>query len=220
MKGEKAHKDAIAMGLKYKGFGYWADPTTGETKFKTENDTLVPVEAEQESEKYQGTGVRGIPGQDGGGGGMMPGMGGGAMGGQMMGPGGRQVQPGSTVKGAPDPGKELAPFGDEITNWRPGPKGDTCVGPGSEQPAEVPRDSFVRKTNYYAWAAGPNGSNITNVKPEQMEESRSIQGIMRRLGDIDRDAQRQALSARRGSGGKSFEKKLPAIFDQLKTRQA
>ena len=43
-KGEKAHKEAIAMGLKYGGFGYWKDPQTGETKFKTVDDQLVPVE--------------------------------------------------------------------------------------------------------------------------------------------------------------------------------
>ena len=50
VKGEKAHKQAIAMGLKYKGFGYWLDPGTGQVAYKTENDTLVPVEPEQESE--------------------------------------------------------------------------------------------------------------------------------------------------------------------------
>ena len=32
-KGEKAHRDAVAMGLQYKGFGYWADPQTGEAKY-------------------------------------------------------------------------------------------------------------------------------------------------------------------------------------------
>ena len=30
-RGEKAFKQAIAMGLKYGGFGYWKDPQTGET---------------------------------------------------------------------------------------------------------------------------------------------------------------------------------------------
>ena len=49
-RGEKAFKQAIAMGLKYGGFGYWKDPQTGETKFKTENDTLVAVEPEVSSE--------------------------------------------------------------------------------------------------------------------------------------------------------------------------
>ena len=62
-RGEKAFKQAIAMGLKYSGFGYWKDPQTGETKFKTENDTLVPVEPDISSEKYTG----GKPGEGMGG---------------------------------------------------------------------------------------------------------------------------------------------------------
>ena len=73
-RGEKAFKQAIQMGLKYSGFGYWKDPQTGETKFKTENDTLVPVEADVESEKYtggkpgEGTGNPDFAGGPGGGG--------------------------------------------------------------------------------------------------------------------------------------------------------
>ena len=50
VKGEKAHRDAVAMGLKYKGFGYWVDPNTGKVTHKTENDTLVPVDPDVESE--------------------------------------------------------------------------------------------------------------------------------------------------------------------------
>ena len=49
-RGEKAYKQAIQMGLKYGGFGYWKDPQTNETVYKTENDTLVPVEKDIESE--------------------------------------------------------------------------------------------------------------------------------------------------------------------------
>ena len=49
VKGEKAHREAVAMGLKYKGFGYWVDPSTGETKYKTENDQLVAVDPDVES---------------------------------------------------------------------------------------------------------------------------------------------------------------------------
>ena len=46
-RGEKAYKEAIAMGLKYGGFGYWKDPRTGQTVYKTENDQLVPVKMNQ-----------------------------------------------------------------------------------------------------------------------------------------------------------------------------
>ena len=51
VKGEKAHKQAVEMGLKYKGFGYWVNPTTGQVEYKTENDQLVPVEPDVEAEK-------------------------------------------------------------------------------------------------------------------------------------------------------------------------
>ena len=86
-RGEKAFKQAISMGLKYSGFGYWKDPQTGETKFKTENDTLVPVEQDESSELYKGDGPgdkMGTP--DGGGGGMQ--------GGGMQGAGGMLQMPG------------------------------------------------------------------------------------------------------------------------------
>ena len=71
-KGEKAHREAEAMGLKYKGFGYWVDPSSGEVTHKTEGDQLVAVEPDVETEKWGGDG----PEQGG-----MPGMGG--MGGMM-----------------------------------------------------------------------------------------------------------------------------------------
>ena len=48
-RGEKAFKQAISMGLKYGGFGYWKN-AQGQTVYKTENDTLVPVEQEPEAE--------------------------------------------------------------------------------------------------------------------------------------------------------------------------
>ena len=54
VKGEQAHKQAVAMGLKYKGFGYWVDPKTGETKFRTVHDKLVPVEPDVEADKWNG----------------------------------------------------------------------------------------------------------------------------------------------------------------------
>lgn len=53
-KGEKAHREAEAMGLKYKGFGYWVDPNTGEVTHKTEGDQLVAVEPDVETEKFKG----------------------------------------------------------------------------------------------------------------------------------------------------------------------
>ena len=169
VKGEHAHKEAIAMGLKYKGFGFWADPETGETKYKTENDILTPVVPEQESELWSGgppgedgsmdIAKQGIPGQQG-----------------MMDPNGMLQMPGqeaqqelgSNVLGAPEPGKEKAPSSQD---WKPGPDGDTCVGPDAQIPGVIPKDAYVGKTNYVKWAAGPDGDNMNTVSVEDMYSS-------------------------------------------------
>ena len=54
-----AHKQAVGMGLKYRGFGYWEDPTTGDVKYKTEGEQLVKVEQPESAAK-------GTPGGDDG----------------------------------------------------------------------------------------------------------------------------------------------------------
>ena len=167
-RGEKAYKQAISMGLKYGGFGYWKDPQTNETVYKTENDTLVPVEKDEESELAA---KRDEPGAELAG----AAMGGGPAGmagmrtpdGMLMMPGGGQMQPGSGVLGAPEAGLEQVA---KERGWDPGPDGDTCVGPEAEQPAEVPGDSFVGRTNFLQWKAGPDGDNMTNVTFGKLRE--------------------------------------------------
>ena len=154
-KGEKAHREAIAMGLKYKGFGYWADPATGETKYKTQNDQLVPVDPEQESELYKGgkdgdmasPDGQGRPGMAGPGGMMSMSPMGGGMGGQNIGMAG----------GAP------AEKPQEEDGWEAGPDGDTCVGDPNNKPGVITKDVFVGKTNYMQWQAGPDGSNAVEL---------------------------------------------------------
>ena len=154
-KGEKAHREAIAMGLKYKGFGYWADPQTGETKYKTKNDQLVPVDPEQESELYKGgkdgdmasPDGQGRPGMAGPGGMMSMSPMGGTMGGQNIGMAG----------GAP------AEKPQEEDGWEAGPDGDTCVGDPNNKPGVITKDVFVGKTNYMQWQAGPDGSNAVEL---------------------------------------------------------
>ena len=167
-RGEKAFKQAIDMGLKYAGFGYWKDPQTGETKFKTENDTLVPVEPDVESEKYTG----GKPGEGGG----TPDFAGGPdqMGGGMKNaagmlqmPGGGQAMAGQGIQGAPQPGEEQVAA---ERGWEPGPDGDTCVGPDAQAPGKVPEDAYVGRTNFLKWGAGPDGDNMTTVSYAQVRE--------------------------------------------------
>jgi len=161
VKGEKAHKEAVAMGLKYKGFGYWVDPGTGETKYKTENDELVPVEGEVESEMWKdprGIGDQPMQGGQAGPMGMMqPGMGQ---------PGMPQAVPGEGLGPAPEPGEETP---HPETGWEPGPDGDTCVDT-DEPPGEVPIDSYVGRPNNLNWSAGPQGSNFTNVTFAQLKD--------------------------------------------------
>ena len=50
VKGEKLYKQAHYNGLKYKGLVTGWTPVHGQVGYKTENDTLVPVEPEEESE--------------------------------------------------------------------------------------------------------------------------------------------------------------------------
>jgi hypothetical protein len=151
-KGEKAHRDAVAMGLQYKGFGYWADPQTGEAKYKTVNDQLVPVEGDVESELYKGDGEDEGPTKSG-------------AGGQMAVPGGAAagapVAPpvGSGENIGPAMGQAQRPT--EKKGWEAGPDGDTCVD--GQPTEELPQDMFVGKTNSARWTAGPDGDNAMEL---------------------------------------------------------
>ena len=53
---EKARirKIALAMGLKYKGFGQWTDPVTGKVTHSEMDGDLVPVDKEKEDEAPSG----------------------------------------------------------------------------------------------------------------------------------------------------------------------
>ena len=162
VKGEKAHKQAIDMGLKYKGFGYWVDPSSGEVTHKTENDQLVPVELEQESEKA---------GKDG------PEMAGGAASGSFANQDGmgasfgthmNKQNPtgmGTNVLKAPEPGEETP--NPDAGRWQPGPDGDNMVK-GQKKREPVEKDTFVGKTNYYQWTAGPDGENYKTMSFSDM----------------------------------------------------
>ena len=167
-RGERAFKQAMAMGLKYGGFGYWKDPQTNETVYKTENDTLVKVEPREESElAAKGGPDDGAGRPDAMGGGMAAGGGGGMAGaaGMLQMPGGGQA--GAGILGTGEPG--AAQVGKEH-GWEPGPDGDTCVGPEAEEPGDVPVDSFVGTPNFLKWKAGPDGDNINTVSLGMVKE--------------------------------------------------
>lgn len=162
-KGEKAHREAIAMGLQYKGFGYWADPQTGEAKYKTVNDQLIPVEPDVESDLYKGK-EKEDPAASSGAAPEKMAVPGGATAGAM-----KQVVGQGISQGTPE-GMLAAP--QKQTGWQAGPDGDTCVD--GEKP-EVAKDVFVGKTNFARWTAGPDGSNAMELG--------EMRQIIERLGD-------------------------------------
>jgi hypothetical protein len=95
----------------------------------------------------------------------------------MMGAGGMLQmpgqQPGSGILGAPEPGEET-PEGGERKGWEPGPDGDTCAGPDAQDPADVPKDTYVGTTNYAKWVAGPDGDNMNTVSAEMIREQEEL----------------------------------------------
>lgn len=191
-KGEKAHRDAVAMGLQYKGFGYWADPNTGEAKYKTVNDQLVPVEPDVESDLYKGK----DPDE-------MAAMSGAAPGGGMRQPGADQAPGGPPVGTGMNvgPASDLGAKAPEKKGWDAGPDGDTCVG---GQPREdIPDDTFVGKTNNTRWTAGADGSN--GFQPLDLGKLGESRQLIER--DTDLDARRHGWPT---TQGKEFVRKLKA----------
>ena len=126
-----AHKKARAMGLKYRGFGYWANPASGKVEYKTRDGELVPTGGKLETEKGPNDAEPGAPMK--------------SVDSQLPLP---NQGNGETIGQAADPGEELA--------WQPGPDGDTAVGEDNE----IVDDVFVPKTNEDNWTAGPDGDNV------------------------------------------------------------
>lgn len=208
-KGEKAHRDAVAMGLQYKGFGYWADPQTGEAKYKTVNDNLVPVEGDVESDLYKGDEAEEGPAASRGPAGSMAVPGGAAAG--ALPPG---IGSGAGL-GGPADGMLAAP--PKNAGWEAGPDGDTCIG-GDQAPGEVPKDTFVGKTNYVNWTAGPDGSNA--MEPLELGEMRRwiSEGRFEREMGRKQSADQKIADMKRGESRSQIKNvtasKLRKIFDR------
>ena len=143
-----AHKEAVKMGLQYQGFGYWTDPRTGEVTHQTVGGELKPYSGNPAEMGVAGQNPDALQGK--------PGM-------QDM-PTGPKMAPGTGIAGAPEPGTEQHPRG---ANWNPGPNGDNCVN-DQPPPKDLAYDTFVGKTNYYKWTAGPQGSNYVNVSVKDL----------------------------------------------------
>lgn len=163
-KGEKAHKMAIAMGLKYKGFGYWQD-AQGNVTHKTEGDELVQVEPEQFSDKAEKGSDQTADMAPSGGFGNPQGVGASFDTFQNK---QTPIGTGTNIQGVADTGVAQAPNTDN-KRWEPGPDGDNFITTQDLDPRNhPPSDAFVGKTNYYAWTAGAQGTNYTNLSFQDM----------------------------------------------------
>lgn len=168
-----AQKKAEQLGLKYRGFGYWQDPNTGKTAYRTEGDELVPVDDEKQMElDDEEDGI--------------------AMG-DPLGQQDPEAQvnpaPGSNVLGAPDPGQERPPTeanpaGDVETGWDAGPDGDNMVNGQDKPEDEIPTDAYVGSNNNFSWTAGPDGSNFKNLSFDKL-----IDEALHCLNEVNRTAE-------------------------------
>ena len=145
----EAHKEALARGLKYRGFGYWAD-NSGKVVARSLGGRLQPVEKTEVDDSEGGAETaqmaKGKSYDD-------------------VAAGGAQ-QP--VAMGEVKPGEEKAPK--EEGQWKPGPDGDTDVGTKKN---EVEDDVFVDKDqDDDKWVAGADGSNFKNFKSfDKMQEA-------------------------------------------------
>lgn len=146
----EAHKKAKAMGLEYRGFGYWADKNTGKITHRSSGDELTEVGGGLETAEGP-EGPMGAPGS-------VADM---ATGANMA----------DTQLGEVLPGEEKAP--DEDTNWEPGPDGSTDVGQDKDT---IESDVYVGRNNNAGWTAGPDGSNISNWSFDQFQEAALMEG--------------------------------------------
>ena len=178
----EAHKKAIALGLEYRGFGYWADPNTGEIVKRSSGDELKDVgglEAkegpggEEEAPSSKGKSFDG-----------------------MMGSAAPEVQ-----KGEVKPGEAKAP---ESKDWKPGPDGDTDVGK-KEDEESVDDDAFISSDEEQnKWTAGPDGDNFKTVKSfDKMQEAAEAKQLS--LGiTLKKSPKEQALERGLNSDGHGY----------------
>lgn len=146
----EAHKKAQAMGLEYRGFGYWADPNTGEVVKRSSGDELYDVAGLETTEGPDGEEEESAPkGQSFDG---------------MMGAAAPEVEQGE-VK----PGEQQAP---ESKKWKAGPEGDTDVGKDVDED-DAEDDAFISKDeDSDKWTSGPDGDNFKTVKSfDKMQEA-------------------------------------------------
>lgn len=165
----RAHKKAKELGLKYRGFGYWQDPHTGKTAYKTENGELVPVSKEKQKE-LENDDTMSLGRADSN---------------REEDPNNPAINAGANVGPAPEPGKER-PEPEEL-DWKPGPDGNNMVNDKErDENDEFPPDVYVGRNNNINWIAGPDGSNYKNMSFDKMMETIMLEGILTEINDNER----------------------------------
>ena len=143
----EARKKAEAQGLEYRGFGFWADPNTGEVVARSSGDDLKPVDHDPLKGKA-GEGEEG-------------GKKGASSFGDVAAMAAQEVQ-----KGEVKPDEEKAK---KDVEWESGPDGSTDVGTGKN---DVEKDVFVDKDeDEDTWVSGADGSNHTNFSFDTFKEA-------------------------------------------------
>lgn len=171
-----AQEKAQKLGLKYRGFGYWQDPKTGKTTYKTQGDELIPIDQEKAAELdgEEEEIAMGEPlSQEDSESSSVP------------------MAAGTNILGAPAPGKERPTSIENEedpteTGWDAGPDGDNMVNDQNKPKDEIPKDTYVGSNNNLSWVAGPDGSNFKNLSFDNI-----IDEAKRYFTEVNRSARTQ-----------------------------
>tara|TARA_R110002012_G_scaffold321996_1_gene553265 strand:- start:2916 stop:4862 length:1947 start_codon:yes stop_codon:yes gene_type:complete len=174
-----AQEEAERVGLKYVGFGRYADPRSGKVVAKSDERgelEMLGMDQPEGGQPEQGSKETMAIG------------------------GARAAEPTGESQGTPGEGIGAPPAPVEM-DWEPGPDGDTCVG--GQPPEEVPVDSFVGKTNNTKWDAGPDGSTNGAGKIAVKEEDEKQGSIpLGQAGYKEKEATNKAQQRMRKIMGK------------------
>ena len=156
-KESEAHKKAVAQGLQYRGFGYWADPNSGKIVARSSGDDLKPITKEGEDEEKE------APEEVKGGASSYDDMAAAGAAGEVQ-------------MGAVKPGEEKAR---KDVEWEAGPDGSTDVGTDKN---EVEDDAFVDKDeDNNDWVAGPDGRTTPTSLSTPSKRQLKVRRLLRRL---------------------------------------
>lgn len=171
-----AKRQALEMGLKYRGFGYWEEPKTGKVRFKTVDGELKPIDKEEQEqlddkENIDTDSIHSQIEDE-----------------EEEGQGGEL-----NAQNNPNAGQNIGPpvEPEEEYGWNPGPDGDNAVSDEHlDDDDEVDDDVFVGKNNAVNWIAGPDGTNYKNLSFDGLVHEASNY-----ITEINRDQRTQGVKS-------------------------